>query len=121
MQSPSGIVEDYSISNLGNFLYRLMFVPQEMGVYTITVQCLDKYTTDIRGSPFLFTVGLFRTRGANRVHAGGPGLVGGNSNEPCKYKNVNLFEINFGSFVDILKFIVKEFKLNSNYLKHRFY
>lgn len=83
VQSPSGEVEDASICDLDNFLYRVVFVPKEVGIHTVSVRYKDMH---IPGSPFQFTVGPFREHGAHRVHAGGPGLIRGNTNESCEYK-----------------------------------
>lgn len=85
--SPSGDTEDASISDMDECLYCVQFVPKEVGVHTVSVRCKDMH---IPGSPFQFTVGPFRDHGAHRVHAGGPGLVRGNTNETCKYEKFNI-------------------------------
>ncbi|XP_054724113.1 filamin-A-like [Uloborus diversus] len=80
--SPSGVTEDASITDLDDCLYSVQFVPKEVGVHTVSVRCNDIH---IPGSPFQYTVGPFRDHGAHRVHAGGPGLMRGNTNEPCGF------------------------------------
>ena len=88
--SPSGVTEDASIADLDNFLYKVVFVPKEVGVHTVSVLYKGMH---IPGSPFQFTVGPFRDHGAHRVHAGGIGLTRGNVNEPCEYTNLKFSKL----------------------------
>lgn len=46
----------------------------------------------ITGSPFQFTVGPLGEGGAHKVHAGGPGLVRGEVNQPGKQLTIELEE-----------------------------
>ncbi|GFU29293.1 filamin-A, partial [Nephila pilipes] len=80
--SPSGVSEDAAISDCDDCLFSVHFTPKEVGVHTVSVRCKDMH---IPGSPFQFTVGPFRDHGAHRVHAGGPGLLRGMTNEICEF------------------------------------
>lgn len=91
--SPSGDTEDAAISDLDNFLYCVSFTPKEVGVHTVSVLCKGLH---IPGSPFQYTIGPFRDHGAHRVHAGGLGLLRGNTNETCEF-NVWTREAGAGS------------------------
>ncbi|GFR00533.1 filamin-A [Trichonephila clavata] len=91
--SPSGVSEDAAISDCDDCLFSVHFTPKEVGVHTVSVRCKDMH---IPGSPFQFTVGPFRDHGAHRVHAGGPGLLRGMTNEVCEF-NVWTREAGAGS------------------------
>ncbi|GIY01877.1 filamin-A [Caerostris darwini] len=91
--SPSGMSEDAAISDCDDCLFSVHFTPKEVGVHTVSVRNKDMH---IPGSPFQFTVGPFRDHGAHRVHAGGPGLVRGMTNEICEF-NVWTREAGAGS------------------------
>ncbi|MGH0123638.1 UNVERIFIED_CONTAM: hypothetical protein FKN15_012778 [Acipenser sinensis] len=69
--SPSGLEEDAEIIAAGNNTYCVRFVPQEMGVHTVSVRYHGQH---VPGSPFQFTVGPLGDGGAHKVRAGGPGL-----------------------------------------------
>ncbi|KAF8782497.1 filamin-A-like isoform X2 [Argiope bruennichi] len=91
--SPSGVSEDAAITDLDDSLFNVHFTPKEVGVHTVSVRNKDMH---IPGSPFQFTVGPFRDHGAHRVHAGGPGLLRGITNEVCEF-NVWTREAGAGS------------------------
>ncbi|CAG2176229.1 unnamed protein product, partial [Oppiella nova] len=80
--SPSGEVEDASITDMDDCLYAVHFVPKEVGVHTVSVRYKDIH---IPGSPFQFTVGPLNDYGSHRVHAGGPGLERGSVNTPAEF------------------------------------
>ena len=65
--SPSGRSTIAHITELEEGLYAVNFVPQELGIHTVTVRYREM---DIPGSPFQFTVGPLRDSGSHRVHAG---------------------------------------------------
>ena len=65
--SPSGRSSHAGITELEEGLYAVNFVPQELGVHTVTVRYREM---DIPGSPFQFTVGPLMDSGSHRVHAG---------------------------------------------------
>lgn len=93
VSSPSGVVDDAEIVTLEDYLYAVNFVPQELGVHTVSVRYKDIH---IPGSPFQFTVGPLRDFGAHRVHAGGTGLERGEVNQPAEF-NVWTREAGAGS------------------------
>lgn len=65
--SPSGRSTIANITELEEGLYAVNFVPQELGIHTVTVRYREM---DIPGSPFQFTVGPLQDSGSHRVHAG---------------------------------------------------
>ncbi|CAL1273258.1 unnamed protein product [Larinioides sclopetarius] len=91
--SPSGVSEDAAISDMDDSLFSVHFTPKEVGVHTVSVRNKDMH---IPGSPFQFTIGPFRDHGAHRVHAGGPGLLRGITNDICEF-NVWTREAGAGS------------------------
>lgn len=80
--SPSGRSSQAGITELEEGLYAVNFVPQELGVHTVTVRYREM---DIPGSPFQFTVGPLMDSGSHRVHAGGPGLERGVEAEAAEF------------------------------------
>ncbi|KAM7537033.1 hypothetical protein Aperf_G00000060482 [Anoplocephala perfoliata] len=77
--SPSGRTERCMITELDPTNYCIRFVPQEMGVHTVSVRHRNVH---IPGSPFQFTVGPITDGGANKVRVLGQGIQRGyiNSN-----------------------------------------
>ena len=65
--SPSGRSTIANITELEEGLYAVNFVPQELGIHTVTVRYREM---DIPGSPFQFTMGPLQDSGSHRVHAG---------------------------------------------------
>ena len=65
--SPSGRSTIANITEIEEGLYAVNFVPQELGIHTVTVRYREM---DIPGSPFQFTVGPLQDSGSHRVHAG---------------------------------------------------
>jgi len=80
--SPSGKSTKANVSELEEGLYAVNFIPNELGIHTVTVRYREM---DIPGSPFQFTVGPLQDSGAHRVHAGGPGLARGVEREPADF------------------------------------
>merc|ERR1719208_464183 len=80
--SPSGKSTKANVSEEEEGLYAVNFVPQELGIHTVTVRYREM---DIPGSPFQFTVGPLQDSGSHRVHAGGPGLARGVEREPADF------------------------------------
>ncbi len=80
--SPSGQVEDCEIVDMDDSTYCIRFVPNEMGIHTVSVKHKDMH---IPGSPFEFTVGQISGGGAHKVRAAGPGLVRGEVNFPTDF------------------------------------
>merc|ERR1712088_1098058 len=80
--SPSGRSTIANITELEEGLYAVNFVPQELGIHTVTVRYREM---DIPGSPFQFTVGPLQDSGSHRVHAGGPGLERGVEGEASEF------------------------------------
>ncbi|XP_075690052.1 filamin-B isoform X2 [Rhinoderma darwinii] len=80
--SPSGRTDEAEIVDLGHNTCCVRFIPQEMGVHTVSV----KYRGDhVPGSPFQFTVGPLGEGGAEKVKAGGPGLERGEAGIPAEF------------------------------------
>ncbi|CAH2313059.1 filamin-B isoform X3 [Pelobates cultripes] len=80
--SPSGRIDEAEIVDLDQNTSCVRFVPQEMGVHTVSV----KYRGDhVPGSPFQFTVGPLGEGGAEKVKAGGPGLERGEAGVPAEF------------------------------------
>lgn len=79
--SPSGRVTEAEIVPVGKNSHCVRFVPQEMGVHTVSVKYRGQHVT---GSPFQFTVGPLGEGGAHKVRAGGPGLERGEAGVPGK-------------------------------------
>lgn len=77
--SPSGRVTEAEIVSVGKNSHCVRFVPQEMGVHTVSVKYRGQHVT---GSPFQFTVGPLGEGGAHKVRAGGPGLERGEAGVP---------------------------------------
>nr|CDS33789.1 filamin [Hymenolepis microstoma] len=77
--SPSGRTERCMITEVDPTNYCTRFVPQEMGVHTVSVRHRNVH---IPGSPFQFTVGPITDGGANKVRVLGQGIQRGyiNSN-----------------------------------------
>ncbi|XP_058844915.1 filamin-B isoform X2 [Acipenser ruthenus] len=80
--SPSGLEEDAEIIAAGNNTYCVRFVPQEMGVHTVSVRYHGQH---VPGSPFQFTVGPLGDGGAHKVRAGGPGLEKAETGIPAEF------------------------------------
>ncbi|CAH8620119.1 unnamed protein product [Dicrocoelium dendriticum] len=72
--SPSGITQRCDVLAMDDVNYTIKFVPQEMGVHTVSVRHRGSH---IAGSPFQFTVGAITDGGAHKVRASGPGLQHG--------------------------------------------
>ncbi|KAL5109779.1 Filamin-A [Taenia crassiceps] len=72
--SPSGRTERCVISEIDPANYCIRFVPQEMGVHTVSVRHRNVH---IPGSPFQFTVGPITDGGANKVRVLGQGIQRG--------------------------------------------
>ncbi|EUB60625.1 Filamin-A [Echinococcus granulosus] len=72
--SPSGRTERCVITELDPSNYCIRFVPQEMGVHTVSVRHRNVH---IPGSPFQFTVGPITDGGANKVRVLGQGIQRG--------------------------------------------
>nr|XP_003410088.1 filamin-B isoform X1 [Loxodonta africana] len=80
--SPSGRVTEAEIVPVGKNSHCVRFVPQEMGVHTVSVKYCGQHVT---GSPFQFTVGPLGEGGAHKVRAGGPGLERGEAGVPAEF------------------------------------
>lgn len=80
--SPSGRVTEAEIVPVGKNSHCVRFVPQEMGVHTVSVKYRGQHVT---GSPFQFTVGPLGEGGAHKVRAGGPGLERGEARVPAEF------------------------------------
>ncbi|GAB5568182.1 filamin-B isoform X6 [Prionailurus iriomotensis] len=80
--SPSGRVTEAEIVSMGKNSHCVRFVPQEMGVHTVSVKYRGQHVT---GSPFQFTVGPLGEGGAHKVRAGGPGLERGEAGVPAEF------------------------------------
>lgn len=80
--SPSGRVTEAEIVPVGKNSHCVRFVPQEMGVHTVSVKYRGQHVT---GSPFQFTVGPLGEGGAHKVRAGGPGLERGEAGVPAEF------------------------------------
>ncbi|KAM7336246.1 filamin-B isoform X1 [Alexandromys fortis] len=80
--SPSGHVTEAEIVPVGKNSHCVRFVPQEMGVHTVSVKYHGQHVT---GSPFQFTVGPLGEGGAHKVRAGGPGLERGEAGIPAEF------------------------------------
>ncbi|CAH8554205.1 unnamed protein product [Schistosoma curassoni] len=72
--SPSGVSQRCDVLAMDDVNYTIKFVPQEMGVHTVSVRHRGSH---ISGSPFQFTVGPITEGGAHKVHATGQGLQNG--------------------------------------------
>uniref|UniRef100_A0A8C2Y3Z1 Calponin-homology (CH) domain-containing protein n=1 Tax=Capra hircus TaxID=9925 RepID=A0A8C2Y3Z1_CAPHI len=83
--SPSGRVTEAEIVPVGKNSHCVRFVPQEMGVHTVSVKYRGQHVT---GSPFQFTVGPLGEGGAHKVRAGGPGLERGEAGVPGKRSGI---------------------------------
>lgn len=77
--SPTGVTQRCDVVALDDVNYTIRFVPQEMGVHTVSVKNRGVH---ISGSPFQFTVGAITEGGAHKVHAAGPGLQQGVTYSP---------------------------------------
>lgn len=77
--SPSGQTTEAEIVDLGQNTSCVRFVPQEMGVHTVSVKYRGEH---VPGSPFQFTVGPLGEGGVEKVKAGGPGLERGEAGVP---------------------------------------
>ncbi|TNN09515.1 Filamin-A isoform 1 [Schistosoma japonicum] len=77
--SPSGVSQRCDVLATDDVNYTIKFVPQEMGVHTVSVRHRGSH---ISGSPFQFTVGPITEGGAHKVHAAGPGLQNGLTYSP---------------------------------------
>ncbi|XP_033105524.1 filamin-A-like isoform X2 [Anneissia japonica] len=80
--NPEGKTDDAEIIDGSDCRYTVRFVPEMMGVHTISVKHKGMH---IPGSPFQFTVGPFGEGGAHKVHAGGLGLERGEVNTPAEF------------------------------------
>ncbi|KAM4721013.1 filamin-B isoform 2-T2 [Rhinophrynus dorsalis] len=80
--SPSGRTDEAEIVDLGQNTSCVRFVPQEMGVHTVSVKYRGEH---VPGSPFQFTVGPLGEGGAEKVKAGGPGLERGEAGVPAEF------------------------------------
>ncbi|XP_066452680.1 filamin-B isoform X9 [Eleutherodactylus coqui] len=82
VSSPSGRTDDAEIVDLGHNTCCVRFIPQEMGVHTVSVKYRGEH---VPGSPFQFTVGPLGEGGAEKVKAGGPGLERGEAGNPAEF------------------------------------
>ncbi|XP_071982752.1 filamin-B isoform X2 [Engystomops pustulosus] len=80
--SPSGRTDDAEIVDLGHNTCCVRFIPQEMGVHTVSVKYRGEH---VPGSPFQFTVGPLGEGGSEKVKAGGPGLERGEAGIPAEF------------------------------------
>ncbi|KAM8931054.1 filamin-B isoform 2-T2 [Pelodytes ibericus] len=80
--SPSGRTDEAEIVDLDQNTSCVRFVPQEMGVHTVSVKYRGEH---VPGSPFQFTVGPLGEGGAEKVKAGGPGLERGEAGAPAEF------------------------------------
>ncbi|XP_063796937.1 filamin-B isoform X1 [Pseudophryne corroboree] len=80
--SPSGRTDEAEIVDLGQNTSCVRFIPQEMGVHTVSVKYKGEH---LPGSPFQFTVGPLGEGGAEKVKAGGPGLERGEAGIPAEF------------------------------------
>ncbi|TGZ55160.1 hypothetical protein CRM22_010478 [Opisthorchis felineus] len=80
--SPSGVTQRCDVMPIDDVNYTIRFVPQEMGVHTVSVRHRGSH---IPGSPFQFTVGAITDGGAHKVHAAGPGLQHGLTYTPNEF------------------------------------
>ncbi|XP_072136559.1 filamin-B isoform X1 [Mobula birostris] len=80
--SPSGKINEAEITESSNHIYCVRFVPQEMGVHTVSVKYRNRH---VPGSPFQFTVGPLGEGGARKVRACGPGLERGIVGVPAEF------------------------------------
>ncbi|KAM9327227.1 filamin-B [Gastrophryne carolinensis] len=80
--SPSGQTTEAEIVDLGQNTSCVRFIPQEMGVHTVSVKYRGEH---VPGSPFQFTVGPLGEGGAEKVKAGGPGLERGEAGIPAEF------------------------------------
>ncbi|XP_040215154.1 filamin-B isoform X2 [Rana temporaria] len=80
--SPSGQTTEAEIVDLGQNTSCVRFVPQEMGVHTVSVKYRGEH---VPGSPFQFTVGPLGEGGVEKVKAGGPGLERGEAGVPAEF------------------------------------
>lgn len=85
--SPSGQTTEAEIVDLGQNTSCVRFVPQEMGVHTVSVKYRGEH---VPGSPFQFTVGPLGEGGAEKVKAGGPGLERGEAGIPGELSTYQL-------------------------------
>ncbi|XP_022101220.1 filamin-C-like isoform X6 [Acanthaster planci] len=82
VSNPRGQTEDAEIVDCPDCRYIVRFVPSMDGVHTVSVKNRGIH---VPGSPFQFTVGPFGEGGAHKVHAGGPGLEGGEIGVPAEF------------------------------------
>ncbi|XP_038628402.1 filamin-B isoform X2 [Tachyglossus aculeatus] len=80
--SPSGRITEAEIVPMGKSSHCVRFIPEEMGVHTVTVRYQGRH---VPGSPFQFTVGPLGEGGAQNVRAGGPGLERGEAGVPAEF------------------------------------
>ncbi|XP_043934724.1 filamin-B isoform X2 [Protopterus annectens] len=80
--SPSRKTEDAEIIEAGKNTYCVRFIPEEMGVHTVSVKYRGQH---VPGSPFQFTVGPLGEGGSQKVRAGGPGLERGEAGVPAEF------------------------------------
>uniref|UniRef100_A0A8C5WJ73 Filamin B n=1 Tax=Leptobrachium leishanense TaxID=445787 RepID=A0A8C5WJ73_9ANUR len=80
--SPSGRRDEAEIVDMDHNTSCVRFVPQEMGVHTVSVKYRGEH---VPGSPFQFTVGPLGEGGAEKVKAGGPGLERGEAGVPAEF------------------------------------
>ncbi|XP_070558725.1 filamin-A-like isoform X9 [Ptychodera flava] len=80
--NPAGKTEDAEIVDGSAFTYTVRFVPNMMGVHTVSVKHKGMH---VAGSPFQFTVGPLGEGGAHKVHAGGPGLERGEVKQKSEF------------------------------------
>lgn len=80
--NPSGHIEDCEVVDLDDCNYCIRFVPNEIGIHTVSVKHKDMH---IPGSPFEFTVGPMASGGPHKVRAAGLGLIKGEVNVPADF------------------------------------
>ena len=79
VSSPSGALEEATLSTTGNDIYTVCFVPSETGVHAVDVMYRSQ---PIPGSPFQYTVGLIEEGGPEKVKAWGLGLQSAKASVP---------------------------------------
>ncbi|XP_046895507.1 filamin-B-like isoform X2 [Hypomesus transpacificus] len=82
VSSPSGALEEATLSTTGNDIYTVCFVPSETGVHAVDVLYRSQ---PIPGSPFQYTVGLIEEGGPEKVKAWGLGLQSAKASVPVDF------------------------------------
>ncbi|XP_062316495.1 filamin-B [Osmerus eperlanus] len=82
VSSPSGALEEATLSTTGNDIYTVCFVPSETGVHAVDVMYRSQ---PIPGSPFQYTVGRIEEGGPEKVKAWGLGLQSAKASVPVDF------------------------------------